>query len=735
MKAFNVAQNNLTGPIPTSFGNLTSLISLYLTYNELSGEIPKELGHLPSLRYLQLGVNQLSGEIPSSVYNISSLVTFSVTTNRLVGELPPHLGDTLPNLEELLMASNKLQGPIPYSLSNISGIQFLDLANNSFTGPLPLLGKMYNLFMVNLGVNHLTSTTKENIDVFNSLMNCTQLETLSLPLNQLAGQLPSATANLSVHLRDFCVEGNLLSGNFPEGMDRYENLSVLALHKNHFTGTVPRTIGLLPRLQRFHLHDNFFFGELPDTFNNLTSLYQLTLSSNQFSGRIPKSIGECKHLELLDLSRNNLSGSIPTEIFEISDSTRYFSLAHNSLNGSLPTEVGILKMISFMDVSDNEISGKIPESLGDCSNLQYLILSENKFHGSVPKFLERLKGLVKLDLSSNHLSGQIPTSLGKLTYLRTLNLSFNDLYGQVPMEGVFMNLTWDSLQGNNHLCCDGNRVQRQKLRLPTCTTNKGHSKASLALKIAIPIVACALLLCVVLCLCYITSRHRKRRNVGKRGLSQTSFRGTHRKISYGEILSATNGFDPKNFIGKGAFGSVYRGIIGSENDRAEQGSSNVVAIKVINLKQSKASRAFEAECEALRNIRHRNLVKVITSCSSIDHSGAEFKALVMEFMSNGSLDEWLYPEKESRLSLSLIQRLNIAIDVAMAMDYLHHDCDPPVAHCDLKPSNVLLDDEMTAHVADFGLARFLTQTPAKSLSGTIGLKGSIGYIAPGNKHY
>ena len=92
------------------------------------------------------------------------------------------------------------------------------------------------------------------------------------------------------------------------------------------------------------------------------------------------------------------------------------------------------------------------------------------------------------------------------------------------------------------------------------------------------------------------------------------------------------------------------------------------------------SKSFIAECEALRNIRHRNLVKVLTSCSSVDHQGHDFKALVYEFMENGNLDEWLHPtlrtnETPKKLrNLSFLQRLNIAIDVANALDYLHHYC-------------------------------------------------------------
>jgi serine/threonine protein kinase len=147
-----------------------------------------------------------------------------------------------------------------------------------------------------------------------------------------------------------------------------------------------------------------------------------------------------------------------------------------------------------------------------------------------------------------------------------------------------------------------------------------------------------------------------------------------------------------------------------------------------------------AECAALINIRHRNLVKVLTACSGIDFQGNDFKALVYEFMVNGSLEEWLHPaqisdEAHKRRDLSLLQRLNIAIDVASALDYLHNHCQIAIVHCDLKPSNVLLDGDLTAHVGDFGLARLLPQASHQlclDQTSSIGLKGTIGYAAPGN---
>ena len=116
----------------------------------------------------------------------------------------------------------------------------------------------------------------------------------------------------------------------------------------------------------------------------------------------------------------------------------------------------------------------------------------------------------------------------------------------------------------------------------------------------------------------------------------------------------------------------------------------------------------------------------------MDNRGSDFKALVFEFMPNGNLDSWLHHESRN---LSFRQRLDIAIDVANALDYLHHQCQTPIVHGDLKPSNVLLDDNMVAHVGDFGLTKLIPEATEISSSdhqtGSALLMGSIGYVAPG----
>ncbi|KAI3868642.1 hypothetical protein MKX03_013152 [Papaver bracteatum] len=184
------------------------------------------------------------------------------------------------------------------------------------------------------------------------------------------------------------------------------------------------------------------------------------------------------------------------------------------------------------------------------------------------------------------------------------------------------------------------------------------------------------------------------------------------------------------------FGSVYKGNL-------QQDESKPVAVKVLHLQQRGATKSFLAECDSLRKVRHRNLLKIVTCCSSTDFRGNPFKALVFEFMVNGSLENWLHPtardtdnEQPPEKNLNLERRLSIAVDVASALNYLHHDSQSPIVHCDVKPSNVLLDDDLTAHVGDFGLAKFLVEPSRNSRqlneqdASSIAIKGSIGYVSP-----
>ncbi|XP_047259615.1 probable LRR receptor-like serine/threonine-protein kinase At3g47570 [Capsicum annuum] len=197
---------------------------------------------------------------------------------------------------------------------------------------------------------------------------------------------------------------------------------------------------------------------------------------------------------------------------------------------------------------------------------------------------------------------------------------------------------------------------------------------------------------------------------------------TRERIPYYELIQATDALSESNLIGSGSFGSVYKAVLKS---------GTAIAVKVFNLQLDAAFKSFDTECEVLCTLRHRNLVKVIISCSNLD-----FKALVLECMPNGSLEKYLYShnyflDTKQRLShnyfLDTKQRLSIMIDVACALEYLHHGCLLPVIHCDVKPSNVLLDEDMVAHLSDFGISKLLGEDKGDLYTKTL---ATLGYIAP-----
>jgi hypothetical protein len=392
-------------------------------------------------------------------------------------------------------------------------------------------------------------------------------------------------------------------------------------------------------------------------------------------------------------------------------------LGHNLLSGTLPSEMGNLLNLGVLDFGSNNISGEIPASIGECHSLQNLNISGNSLQGSIPSSMEQLKGLLVLDLSSNNLSGGIPDFLGNVKGLCALNLSFNNFEGQVPKHGVFLNVTAISINGNDGLC--GGIPQ---LKLPPCfseTTKKPSRKLVMIISI------CSAALFITLASAFFIFYHKSRKM--KLSVQLSLISEQYMRVSYAELFKATNGFASENLIGAGSFGSVYKGSM------RRDGQQVAVAVKVLNLKQRGASQSFDAECETLRCVRHRNLVKILTVCSSIDFEGHDFKALVYEFLPNGNLDEWLHQQlmgDGEYKAKDHIARLGIAIDVAFSLEYLHQHKPLPIIHCDLKPSNVLLDNDMVAHVADFGLARFVHQDLEKS-SGWASMRGTIGYAAPG----
>ncbi|KAK1408616.1 hypothetical protein QVD17_40544 [Tagetes erecta] len=702
----SLRSNSLTGGIPSCLGNITSMKAFYVAENPFGGSIPETIGNWKYLNDLILYACNLSGIIPHSLYNLSLLTSFSVSDNQLSGSLPPAI--MFSHIELFQLTNNQLTGPFPPSISNCTRLSILEIIGNKFSGKLTTdFSKLSDILYIRLGDNLFGSKEADEMKFIDSLKNCTRLIELDIGQCEFQGVLPTSIGNLSSQLQYLALGINHFHGDIPRSIGNLVGLLLMILGANQFTGNIPSTLGKLQKLESLDLSENGLSGTIPDSIGNLSKLFHLSLGSNNLEGQIPSSLGELHRLLELFLNENNLTGKIPSHIFQLSSLSKTLDLSDNYLFGSLPTEVGDLKMLGALDLSYNNLSGNITSSLGGCASLSSLYLNSNNFQGTIPPTLSSLKGLIELDVSQNNLSGKVPQFLEGIS-LEYLNLSYNDFEGEVPSVKVFANISAFSVLGNSRLC--GGIVE---LGLPKC---KETNKHKMKFPLFVIVIMIASIFVMITCLAYAWCK-KKRKNQ----LSQSSTSKRFMKVTYGQLLKATAGFSEANLIGNGGFSSVYKGTLHEDEEI-------IVAVKVLHLQNRGAQKSFLRECEAWRNIRHRNLLRIITSCSSVDFQGNDFKALVYEFMSNGSLDYWLHSSDIiSRPTLNLLQIVNILTDVAYALDYLHNHCMPTVVHGDLKPSNILLDDDMMAHVGDFGLAKILgTSYPNSST----GIGGTIGYVAP-----
>ncbi|XP_059287529.1 probable LRR receptor-like serine/threonine-protein kinase At3g47570 isoform X2 [Lycium ferocissimum] len=690
-------ENLLVGSIPTSLFNSTSMQNIALTNNNLTGEIPAELGDLNKLRILGLARNKFTGSIPAGIFNISTMQILSLIHNRLSGTLPSNLGRGMPSVEELYIGGNNLTGFISATISNSSKLRMVALYNNSFTGPIPeSFGRLENLEVLHLGGNNFWSNSA--LSFLTSLTNCRKLRLLFFYRNPLDGVLPASVGNFSDSLEMFEGQSCKLKGVIPEEVGNLTGVIKMILFNNKLTGHIPKAVQGMLNLQELYLQSNKIEGTIPTVICNLKHLGALDLSGNRFSGSVPPCIGNVTSVRQLYLDSNRLSSRLPASLGSLQDLIE-FNVSSNLLIGKIPSDIGNLKVATLIDLSKNDFSGEIPKTLGGLDRLIKLSLAHNRLDGLIPDPFGKMLALEFLDMCKNNLSGEIPKSLEALVYLKYLNISFNELSGEIPTGGPFANFTSQSFISNNALCGDF------KFHVPPCIINSCKRKKAI-LVLYIPLGVGLLFLTVSLACIFLRLR-KKKKNAGQ---AELSLENGHERISYYELKQATEDFNESNLLGYGGFSMVYKGILKD---------GTLFAAKVFNAQLEGSFKSFDTECEMLRNLRHRNLTKVITSCSNID-----FKALVLEYMPNGTLEKWLYSHN---FFLDMLQRLDIMIDVASAMDYLHNGYSRPVVHCDLKPSNVLLDQDMVGHVSDFGIAKLLGAGEDFVQTKTI---ATIGYIAP-----
>ncbi|KAL3849058.1 hypothetical protein ACJIZ3_010940 [Penstemon smallii] len=713
--------NQLSGNIPSGLSACSHLRNLFLNYNNFTGSIPMHIGNLSRLQgfnfavnkltgrlsnltILDLGINNLNGEIPQSLFNLSRLGVLELAGNEVSGKIPFSIDKDLPNLERLYLGYCHFSGRIPNSISNLSKLNLLSLHKNNFIGHIPItLGNLHNLESLDVQGTLVTNNLSvPEQDFLTSLANCRYLTDIWISDNAITGLLPKSigSGNLSTSLETLHADLCGISGTIPNEIGNLSSLISLGLGRNDLTGTIPSTLGQLRNLQKLVISYNKLWGSIPNSFCNLENMYYANLTENRLSGQLPRCVGNLVSLREIYLTNNAFSSNIPSTLWS-NGRIQVVDFSNNLFDGSLSQEIGNLRGMTVLDLSGNRFSGEIPSTIGQVQSLNWLALSDNILNGSIPESFDNLKDLQYLDLSHNNLSGEIPKFLETLTRLDYFNVSFNELSGEIPNGGCFVNFTADLFRGNKDLC----GASRFKVEVCKRNTLKSSSKNNL-FKYILPPIALTFVLAVVV-ISFLRYRARKLLSLP---LSNSFLGVNYERISYYELLRATRNLDEENLIGRGSLGSVYKGIFSN---------GMIVAVKVFNLDVQGALKSFDIECEILRSIRHRNLIKVITSCTNLD-----FKALVLEYMRGGNLDKWLYSPNHF---LNITQRLGIMIDVASAVEYLHYGFSTPIVHCDLKPSNILLNDDMVAHVGDFGIAKLLTEDQRITHTKTL---GTMGYMAP-----
>lgn len=695
---FIIKENNISGSLPPSlFSNCTLLDVVDFSSNSLTGQIPEEIGNCKSLWSISLYDNQFTGQLPLSLTNLT-LQNLDVEYNYLFGELPTKFVSSWPNLLYLHLSYNNM-----ISHDNNTNLDpfFTALRNNSNLEELELAG-------MGLG-GRFTYTVAGQL---------TSLRTLLLQENQIFGSIPRSLANLS-RLFILNLTSNLLNGTISSDIFfSLPKLEQLSLSHNLFKTPIPEAIGKCLDLGLLDLSYNQFSGRIPDSLGNLVGLNSLFLNNNLLSGTIPPTLGRCTNLYRLDLSHNRLTGSIPLELAGLHEIRIFINVSHNHLEGPLPIELSKLAKVQEIDLSSNYLTGSIFPQMAGCIAVSMINFSNNFLQGELPQSLGDLKNLESFDVSRNQLSGLIPATLGKIDTLTFLNLSFNNLEGKIPSGGIFNSVSTLSFLGNPQLC-------GTIAGISLCSQRRKWFHTRSLLIIFILVIFISTLLSIICCV--IGCKRLKviissQRTEASKNATRPELISNFPRITYKELSDATGGFDNQRLVGSGSYGHVYRGVLTD---------GTPIAVKVLHLQSGNSTKSFNRECQVLKRIRHRNLIRIITACSLPD-----FKALVLPYMANGSLESRLYPSCGSS-DLSIVQRVNICSDVAEGMAYLHHHSPVRVIHCDLKPSNILLNDDMTALVSDFGVARLIMSVGGGAIdnmgnSSANLFCGSIGYIAPGN---
>ncbi|XP_057781002.1 receptor-like kinase TMK4 [Salvia miltiorrhiza] len=683
--------------------------------------------------------------------------------------------DSPGRVSSINLASKSLSGTLPPEINQLSGLKTLSLQRNKFSGPLPALSNMASLQEVNLEENGFTSIPTGFLSGLTSL----QFFSINNNSNLPPWTMPT-TIKDSPSLTTFYASKANMVGEIPDIFGSLPNFANLKISYNNLTGWLPWSFSK-SGIQTLLLNNQMVGLSGPiDVIGEMHSLREVWLHSNQFTGSIP-DLSACTELSDLQLRDNRLTGVIPDSLTKL-PKLKNVALQSNVFQGPVPSfppgiQVNLGKENHFCNTSPGPCNPQVtvlleiaaamyyPMTLAEawegndaCQQWQFVTcekgsvvvinFSKQNFNGIISRSYANLPSLRSLYLNDNHLVGVIPKRLTSLKQLQILDISNNNISGKVP-----------SFQSSVILKVNGNPFIGRVVPItypggrppPGVELEETDSSPATWLKVIIVLIC----LVVVAVLGYVTyrccirkPRHKyqwfKKMSGEQHSISidQTTDYGKSTNVSSfnqtpiksGEISDyniydggnvtipiealrkATDNFSKDSILGRGGFGIVYKGVL-------HDGTKIAVKRMESSMLSDKGLNEFKAEIEVLTSVRHRNLVSLHGFCNN----GSE-KLLVYEYMPKGSLCQHLFEWKEMGTPpLTWNQRVNIALDVARGVEYLHSMANQSFIHRDLKPSNILIGDDMRAKVCDFGLVR---QAPDANQSFETRLAGTFGYLAP-----
>ncbi|GAQ90671.1 hypothetical protein KFL_006710010 [Klebsormidium nitens] len=499
----------------------------------------------------------------------------------------------------------------------------------------------------------------------------------------------------------------------------------------------------------------------------LWSQTRLSLSLKGLLGPIPPQLGGLTNLTYLDLSQNNLFGPIPAELGNLTSLT-YLDLWDNkNLSGPIPPELSTLTRLTYLDLSFNNLSGPIPSKLSSLPNITTLLLQVNNLSGPIPPELGRLTNLSILGLAANNLSGPIPPPL-----FRQSNSSFYPGNSGLCCIGCTFSLPCTGNPPPAILPAPPRSPPPLPPLLPSPPIEPPTSLPPVLPPIYPPSMASPFILSpmqppplpqasppspppsvgpivggVLAGISFMLALatlgfclHLRKKRMSNQGpptgleeggkdelqnqaaLKQPAPIKRQERITFKQLQKATGNFNSANVIGRGSFGTVYKGVLAD---------GSMLAVKRLETRPGRRDveeRSWKTEVEALGKVRHINLVPLLGVCAERGE-----RLLFFDFFIRGSLDRRLHHSAAGGGVLTWGDRMNIARGVCQGLTYLHSHIRPPMVHRDIKAANILLTDgdPTDACIADFGLAHLVQDTGGKT---STMVKGTVPYMAPEYLH-